>query len=125
LYTTNGQLQFPTITPRGGTFQGYPVIVSQYVPTAVVVLVAADEILLADDGNVAIDLSREASIEMLASGSSQTAVTGTGASLVSMFQTNSVAFRAEREIAWAKRRAAAVAYLTSANWGGTVGSGDI
>lgn len=125
MLTTNGQRQYPDISMAGGTFLGLPVIVSQYIPTAVIIMVAASEILLADDGNVSIDLSREASIEMLASGSSQTAVTGTGASLVSMFQTNSVAFRAEREINWAKRRPAAVAYLTSANWGGTVGSGDI
>ncbi len=125
MLTTNGQRQYPDISMNGGTFLGLPVIVSQYIPTATVILVAASEILLADDGNVSIDLSREASLEMLASGSSQTAVTGTGASLVSMFQTNSVAFRAEREINWSARRSSAVAYLTSANWGGTVGSGDI
>lgn len=124
-FTTNGVRQFPDITVTGGSFLGYPVIVSQYVPEAVVVLVAANEILLADDGEVSLAVSREASIEMLASGSSQTAVTGTGASLVSMFQTNSVAVRAERYIAWAKRRTAAVAYLTSVNWAGTAGSGDI
>lgn len=117
--------EFPGVGMNGGTFQGLPVIVSQYVPTAIVILVSAGEIYLADDGNVTIDASREASLEMLDGGSSQDAGSGTGASLVSMFQTNSVAIRAEREINWAKRRSGAVEYISSANWGGTAGSGDI
>jgi hypothetical protein len=34
-----------------------------------------------------------------------------------MFQTNSVAFRAERTVNWARRRPSAVAVLTGVNWG--------
>jgi len=40
--------------------------------------------------------------------------------MVSMFQTNSVAIRAERTINWMRRRTQAVAYLTSVSWGGEV-----
>lgn len=120
-----GQPEFPSITMNGGTLVGLPVLVSQYVPTATVVLLNAQEVYLADDGNVSIAISTEASLEMLDGSLSQDATAGTGASLVSMFQTNSVAIRAEREINWRTRRSEAVTYLTSANWGGTAGSGDI
>lgn len=125
MQTSLGNPQFPGISMAGGVFQGIPVIVSQYVPSAVVILAAASEIMLADDGNVTIDVSREASLEMKDSSLSQDATAGTGVSLVSMFQSNSVAFLAEREINWKLRRSGAVVYLTSANWGGTAGSGDI
>jgi hypothetical protein len=37
-----------------------------------------------------------------------------------MFQTNSVAIRAERTINWMRRRDSAVAYLTGVSWGGAV-----
>jgi len=120
-----GQPEFPGVNMNGGTFVGLPVLVSQYVPTAVVVLAQANEIYLADDGNVSIATSSEASLEMLDGSLTQDGTNGTGASLVSMFQTNSVAIRAEREINWRRRRDEAVVLITSANWGGTAGSGDI
>jgi hypothetical protein len=46
--------------------------------------------------------------------------TPTPASLVSMFQTNSTALLAEREINWMRRQAPAVVYLTGVSWGGEV-----
>lgn len=51
------------MTLLGGSFQGLPVIVSQYVGDQLV-LVNAPDIYLADDGGVAVDMSREASLEM-------------------------------------------------------------
>lgn len=108
-----GQQEFMGITMQGGTFFGLPVIVSQHVPAGVVALVAADEIFLADDGQVTIDMSREAALEMNDAPTQDSGV-GTGASLVSMFQTNSVAMRAERYINWQRRRAAAVSLITGA-----------
>ena len=124
-----GQPEFPGISMAGGMLFGMPVIVSEYVPSdydpdgagaevagAMVALVNASDIYLADNGEVAVDMSQEASLEMsnTPTGSS---VTPTGASLVSMFQTNSVAFRAERTLNWAKRRPSAVAVLGSVAWG--------
>lgn len=112
------QDSFPQLTMNGGTLFGFPVIVSEYLTsfgspsTQMIVLVNASDIFLADDGNVSIDSSGEASLEMLDSSLVQTAVAGTGASLVSMFQTNCLALRAEREITWKKRRTAAAAYLS-------------
>lgn len=113
-----GQPEFPGITMKGGTFIGMPVIVSDHVGTSVA-LVNASDIYEADDGEVAVDMSREASLEMK-SVTTEDAVAGTGAAMVSMFQTNSVAIRAERTINWKRRRTMSVAYLTSVNWGGDV-----
>ena len=111
-----GQTEFPGIGMNGGTFFGMPVIVSQYVPSGVVALVNASDIYEADEGGIAVDLSREASLEM-DNAPSHDSDTPTPAELVSMFQTNSVAFRAERTISWARRRPSAVAHLSGVAWG--------
>jgi HK97 family phage major capsid protein/HK97 family phage prohead protease len=116
-----GQKEFPGITMLGGDFEGLPVIVSEYfAPVSAggfVALVNAQDIYLADDGGIRVDMSREASLEMKDSGLTQDATAGTGASLVSLWQTNTVGFLAERTINWAKRRATAVALLDEVNWG--------
>jgi hypothetical protein len=77
-------------------------------------------VFLADDGQVTLDASREASIEM-SDAPAGAAGTGTGASLVSMYQTNSIAVRAERYINWLKARTTAVSFIDDANWG-SIGS---
>lgn len=115
-----GQPEFSGISMMGGVFQGLPVIVSEHIGD-VVALVNAADIFLGDEGGVAVDMSREASIEMRSAGLGMDATAGTAtAASVSMFQTNSVALRAEREINWKRARASAVAYLTSVSWGGAV-----
>lgn len=113
-----GQSEFPGISMTGGRFQGLPVIVSEHVGN-VIILVNASDIYLADEGGIAIDLSREASLQM-ADNPTMNSTTPTGIASVSMFQTNSVAFRAERTINWARRRATSVAYLTGVAYGGAV-----
>ena len=112
-----GQPEFGGISMTGGTFNGMPVIVSDYIPSGTVVLANANDIYLADEGGIQVDMSREASLEM-ADNPAHNSDTPTGAtSLVSMFQTNSVAFRVERFINWSRRRPSAVAILTGATWG--------
>ena len=103
----------------GGTVYGMPVIVSDYVPAALVVLVNATDVFLADDGDVSVDTSMEASLEM-SDAPAHDSSTPTGASLVSLWQTNSVGVKAERVINWMRGRTQSVAYLTSADWGGPV-----
>jgi HK97 family phage major capsid protein len=111
-----GNREFPDITVNGGTFEGFPVIVSQYCakvgsPTQnCVVLVKASEIFLADDGGVTVDLSTEASIEM-----SDDPANDSG-TVVSMYQTNQVALRAERFINWSRGRTSSVAWLDGVAW---------
>jgi HK97 family phage major capsid protein len=116
---TMGGREFPNISVNGGRLEGFPVIVSNYVSEGLFILAYASEIWLSDDGTVTVDASREAAIEMVDS-SSQTAATGTGAALVSMYQTDSVALRAHRFINWSKRRTTACAYLNDVDWGGAV-----
>jgi len=116
-----GQHEFNGMSMTGGTLNGMPVIASDYITKAmnIVVLVNASDIFVADDGDIQIDASREASLEM-SDAPAHDSITPTGASLVSAFQTNSVFIRAERIINWMRGRTQSVAYLTSADWGGPV-----
>ena len=114
-----GQKEYPDMTLLGGSFQGLPVIVSQYVGDQLV-LVNAPDIYLADDGGVAVDMSREASLEMQSEPGGDS-TTPSPVELVSMFQTGSVAIRAERWINWRRRRTAAVAVITGVNYGSASG----
>ena len=95
-----------------------PVIVSDFV-TNIVVLVNARDIFLAQDDGIQIDASDQVSLQMDDAPTNSSA-TPTATSLVSMWQTNSVAFRAEHAIGWLRGRTSAVAYLTGVNWGGPV-----
>jgi HK97 family phage major capsid protein len=114
-----GQAEFPGLGMNGGLLNGVPVIVSDYVPSdsggSTVVLVNARDVWLADDGQVTIDASGEASLQMDDEPTNDSSVP-TATTLVSMFQTDSTAFRAERFINWARRRDSGVAYLTGVNW---------
>ena len=117
-----GQSEFPSMNMSAGanavgSLVGFPVIVSDHL-NDVVVLVNASDIYYADEGEVAVDMSREASLEMKSAGLTQDATVGTGASLVSLWQSNLVGLRAEMSLNWARRRTSAVAYLTSVDWGG-------
>lgn len=118
-----GQPEFPGIDMNGGTFFGLPVVVSENIPRQAevagppaipagerIILAKASEILLADDGGVTIDVSREASLQM------DGAPAAGAQSLVSLWQNNMVALRAERFINWKRRRLQAVGYINSANY---------
>jgi predicted phage gp36 major capsid-like protein len=118
-----GQTEFNGISMAGGTLLGIPVITSNHVPSGVVAIVNASDIYFADEGGIRIDMSREATVEMLDSsltGDSIAVVPGTAASTVSLWQTNSVGFLAERTVNWARRQTPSVAYLTGVAWGGAV-----
>lgn len=113
-----GNLAFPGVTPTGGTLDGVPIYVSQYLANnggsggAPLILVDQDEIFLADDGNVTVDFSTEASIEMSDAPTAASGVPTAGSvNTVSMFQTNSVALRAERFIWWGPRRSGAINWI--------------
>lgn len=129
LVNSLGQQAFPNVTMRGGTFLSIPVITSEHVGNyaespvddtmSFVWLVNAADIYLADEGGVQVDMSREASLEMVDTGT-QSSVSPPGitaTSMVSMFQTNSVAFRAERTINWSRRRTPSVVGLKKVAWG--------
>jgi HK97 family phage major capsid protein/HK97 family phage prohead protease len=111
-----GQIIYPTINAMGGTLLGFPVVASENMPASggspadgyPIVFAVADEILLADDGQVVVDVSREASLNMdSAPDSPPTAATN----MISLWQVNQMAIRAERWITWQRRRTSAVAYI--------------
>lgn len=108
-----GQTAFPGITMNGGTFWGMPVIVSEAVGN-IVVLANARDILVADDGEVVIDASNQASVQM---DSAPTNPPVAATVFVSLWQMNLLGIRAEKFINWVKGRAASVQYLSGVAWG--------
>jgi HK97 family phage major capsid protein/HK97 family phage prohead protease len=116
-----GQPFYPGISAEGGTLLGYPVIASENVPSVgnspadgtPIIFLLPREIMLADDGQVVIDASNQASVQMdTAPDSPPTASTA----LISLWQMNFVGLRAERWINWLKRRSTAVGYISNANY---------
>lgn len=113
-----GQREFPDITPLGGTFEGYPVITSEAINAdsngGFMVFINQSDVLLADDGGVTIDVSREASLQMNTTPDNPTTAATV---MVSLWQRNLVGIRAERMINWKKRRAAAVGFIDRIAYG--------
>ncbi len=115
------QVEFPGIGPMGGTLGGIPVITSENIvstggsPTDgyPIIAINAPEIYLADDGGVDVDISREASLQMDSVPDSPTTASTV---LVSLWQRNMVAIRAERFITWKKRRDGAVQFIQNAKY---------
>jgi HK97 family phage major capsid protein len=116
-----GQNEFPGLTINGGTFAGLPAVVSNSANVAgspdsgrMIILAKQSDIMLAE-GGLEIDASREASVEMtdVPTGDAAAGTAGT-TSLVSMFQSKSVAVRATRFVNWKKKRSTAVAFIEHA-----------
>jgi HK97 family phage major capsid protein len=108
----DGSPEFPGVGINGGSYKGLSFITSNTASTNIVAL-QPSQILYADDGGVTIDASREASLQMDSAPMSPADATTV---YVSLFQTNSVALRAERFINWKKVNAQAVKYLTATAW---------
>lgn len=87
--------------PGEKTLDGLPVIESENAGE-VIALVKPSELYLADDAEVDVAFSDQATINM---------GTETEQVLVNLWQKNMTAIRAERHITWAKRRIAAAAYI--------------
>lgn len=110
-----GAAAFPGITPSGGTFAGLPVFTSNYVDIgndssgSLVALIKGDEIFLGDEGGVQVSMSDQASLVM-DDAPAHNSTTPTATSVVSMFQTNSVAILVERWLNFQRRRPEAVAW---------------
>ncbi|WP_291986374.1 phage major capsid protein [Candidatus Accumulibacter sp. ACC007] len=117
---TTGLREFPGVDfVTGGTFEGLPVIISTSVPGSAgtgydVVLAVQNEILLAE-GGLSIDASREASLEMNDAPTNNSA-TPTATTLVSLWQSGSVAIKAIRGITWTRRRPTAVYRISACKY---------
>ena len=114
----DGSPEFPGIGINGGTYKGLQFITSNTMTTNVVAL-APQYILMADDGGVTIDASTEASLQMDSAPTSPIVDTTV---LVSMFQMNAVALRAERYITWKRVGTNTVKYLTATAWPSPTGT---
>lgn len=117
-----GSREFPDINKDGGFIEGIPVVTSENIAAnggspadgRIIVALAANSILIADDGGVEVDVSTEASIQTDdAPDSPATASTV----LVSLWQNNLVGIRCERFVTWLKARSGAVQYISGANYG--------
>jgi HK97 family phage major capsid protein len=116
-----GQPFYPNINVNGGELMGFPVIASENVPSVggspadgtPIIFAVAPQIMLADDGQVVIDASNQASINMDTAPDSPPSGTTI---LVSLWQMNMTGLRAERWINWLKRRSTAVQYISNANY---------
>jgi hypothetical protein len=76
--------------------------------------VNANDIFLADDGQVNVDVSTEASLEMADDPTNSGSPVET--TLVSLWQDNLIGLRAERFINWARARESAVAFMDEVGW---------
>src|SRR5262245_7265198 len=104
-----GQDLFPGLSVSGGTALGIRVIPSQAVGNNVILL-SPPNILVADDGGVTIDVSREASLQM---DSAPTNPPDATTVFTSLWQSNLVGLRAERFINWKRARTGSVQYTVA------------
>lgn len=113
LRTTAGTWAFREEMSQGKLL-GIPFLTSNSVPIVsgdtMLILLEASEILMADDGQVTIDVSREASLQM------DSAPQDGAQSLISLWQNNLVGVRAERYIHWLRRRLGAAYYITGVGY---------
>jgi HK97 family phage major capsid protein/HK97 family phage prohead protease len=106
-----GQPEFASLQ-TGDVLNRKVMVTSQAVPAGILAQILPNEILLADDGGVTIDASREATLQM------DSAPVAANPATFSLWQNNCVGIRAERWITWRRRRPEAVAYITGANYTG-------
>ncbi len=112
MITTFGARQFPEMTPTGGSILGYPVIVSNSVPTGDIVFIKQDQVRISSDRQIMIDVSNQATLDM---------GDGNGTTF-NLWQRNCIGLRAEEYIAWLKDRDEAVMLISSAAYAPTGGS---
>ncbi len=108
----NGSFLFPDAGPRGGSVLGIPLLVSRFSPRnssgGQVALVDASGIALAMEG-IELSQSDQTSLVMADTPTSP-------ATMVSMFQTNTVALKAVIRANWENQRVGGVALITGADW---------
>jgi HK97 family phage major capsid protein/HK97 family phage prohead protease len=111
---TQDAFAFPGLGVNGGTFYGLPAITSNNVAPSGspgdqhLILVDQNEVLLADDGQMMIDVSTEASVQM------DNAPSAGAQSLVSLWQNGLLGVKVDRWIYWGKRRSQAVQFIDGA-----------
>lgn len=109
---SGGAPAYPGLGPTGGSLLGVPVLTST-AARGCIVLLEASEILLADDGEAAIDYSEEASVQLSDTPNPTGGPTDSlGSPMVSLWENNLVGIRAARYANWVRRHPGAAAVLT-------------
>jgi hypothetical protein len=118
MLTSLGQDAFPGITGEGGMLRGFRVFTGDNVPSGAVIMMKPSDIYRIGDMGISVQVSDVATIEQDNSpqGASDSP-TAASATLMSMFGTESVAFKVVRRVNFAKRRTSAVAYVDNADYG--------
>ena len=125
MVTSLGNPQFPGLSINGGVLMGLPVFVTNQADIAgspqfndIIVLIFPGEVFLADDGAATVEASDQVAIQMLDNPTNQSTATSTATTMVSMFQTESIAVKAVRYINWAKARSQCCAFIQNAAYSG-------
>lgn len=122
---SGGALAHPQMTWRGGVLLGLPAYATSGYPdasgspsTRSIALLDADSVAVVDNNAGSFEVSDRASVLMTSDADSnmQSNATATGASLVSMFQTESLAIRASRFVNWTTLRDGCVQLLTNVSY---------
>ena len=117
----SGSNVFADVGARGGTILGVPTIVSKYVgdgsssPTSDDIILIDGEQVLLGAADFVIESGTSATLEMLDNPVGNSAI-ATATSLVSMFQSDSVALRVDRYVNWVVARSDAVAWIQGADY---------
>jgi hypothetical protein len=121
MVTSLGNPQFPGLTINGGTLMGLPAITTTQATIAgspqyvnIMALIFPGEVFLADDGTAMVEASDQVAIQMDNAPTNQSTATATATTMVSMFQTESIAIKAVRYINWTKARSQAAAFIQAA-----------
>lgn len=114
-----GQSEFPGLTQGGGTLLGDAVVTGDNVTSSLLVLLKPSDIYRIGNAGIQVSASRDATLEMSSAPVAAADVpTGQTQNPVSMFQTESTAFKVVVPINFQKRRSHAAQYITGASYGG-------
>ena len=111
-----GQQEFNgTVTSKGGSLMGDPVVIGSYVGAGDVIMLNPKDIWRIGDTGLEVSTSREATIEQSTAptGATDTPVAASQF-ITSMYQEDSTAVKVLRELNFQKRRTSAVAYIDAA-----------
>jgi hypothetical protein len=106
---------FPAISPTGGEMCNLPALVGAPDPGTLMLIDASG--IAGDIDNISVRASAQADVEMLDASLVQDAETGTGSTLVSMFQSDALALLAETYFGVEVLRTDAAAMITDIEWG--------
>lgn len=104
-----GALQFPSLGANG-TLMGYPVLDSGYIANTEISLIDQEQILLAEDPSITVDISSEASLKM-----DDAPAEGAAADL-HLWQSNMIGLRAEQFIYWMRATNTAAVTITGVDY---------